>query len=221
MTPSIVPNWPALHIEMVPIAELIPYCRNPRLHSQEQIRQLAGSMKEFGWTMPVLRGEDNGIIAGHGRVMAAQLLGWPEAPVATATGWSESKKRAYVIADNKLALNATWDIDLLATEIEALREEEFSLDLLGFSDEDLARLADDLTSNQFQAADQVTGAASQVTNQLTTVRIDADLVALSIPVTPDQRATALKAIERAKAIFHLEQSGEALCRIVERFLVTD
>jgi ParB-like chromosome segregation protein Spo0J len=187
MAPSIVPNWPALHIEMVPIAELIPYCRNPRLHSQEQIRQLAGSMKEFGWTMPVLRGEDNGIIAGHGRVMAAQLLGWPEAPVATATGWSESKKRAYVIADNKLALNATWDIDLLATEIEALREEEFSLDLLGFSDEDLARLADDLTANQFGAADTAT---SQTTDQVTTVHVTADLVVLSIPMTPDQRATA-------------------------------
>ena len=171
MAPSIVPNWPALHIEMVPIAELIPYCRNPRLHSQEQIRQLAGSMKEFGWTMPVLRGEDNGIIPGHGRVMAAQLLGWPEAPVATAMGWSESKKRAYVIADNKLALNATWDIDLLTTEIEALREEEFSLDLLGFSDEDLARLADDLAADQFGAADVAT---KQATAQLTTVHVTAD-----------------------------------------------
>jgi ParB-like chromosome segregation protein Spo0J len=217
MTPSIVPNWPALHIEMVPIAELIPYCRNPRQHSEAQIRQLAGSMKEFGWTMPVLRGEDNGIIAGHGRVMAAQLLGWPEAPVATATGWSESKKRAYVIADNKLALNATWGIDLLATEIEALREQDFSLDLLGFSDEDLARLADDLAADQFGAAD----IAARQTTQVTTVHVAVDLVVLSIPMTPEQRTTTLEAIERAKATLKLEQSGEALCRIAKRFLETD
>lgn len=219
MTPSIVPDWPALDVQLVPIAELIPYCRNPRLHSPEQIRQLAGSMKEFGWTMPVLRGEDNGIVAGHGRVMAAQLLGWPNAPVVTARGWPESKKRAYVIADNKLALNATWDIDLLSTEIEALREEDFDINLLGFSDEDLARMADDLTANQFQAADQSTGAAaSPVTNQVTTVRIDADLVALSIPMTPSQRTTILEAVERAKAMFSLQQSGEALCQIARRFL---
>jgi ParB-like chromosome segregation protein Spo0J len=204
---------------MVAISDLIPYIRNPRQHSEAQILQLVGSLKEFGWTMPVLRGEDNGIIAGHGRVMAAQRLGWPVAPVVTAHGWSESKKRAYVIADNKLALNASWDIDLLSTEIEALREEEFNLDLLGFSDEDLARLADDLTAEQFgEAAAAPAAAAAQPEVHATVAHQPGDLVALTIPMAPTQRHTIFEAIEKAKALFAVEQSGEALCRIAQQFL---
>jgi ParB-like chromosome segregation protein Spo0J len=216
---TIAPDWPAVQIEMVPISELIPYIRNPRQHSEAQIIQLAGSLKEFGWTMPVLRGEDNVIIAGHGRVMAAQRLAWPMAPVVTAHGWSEAKKRAYVIADNKLALNATWDIDLLSTEIEALREEDFDINLLGFSDEDLARMADDLTAEQFGAAAAGSAAAAATPGVHAAVAHQpGDLVALTIPMAPAQRHTIFEAIEKAKALFVVEQSAEALCQIAQQFL---
>jgi ParB-like chromosome segregation protein Spo0J len=216
---TIAPDWPAVRIEMVAISDLIPYIRNPRQHSEVQIIQLAASLKEFGWTMPVLRGEDNGIIAGHGRVMAAQRLGWPTAPVVTARGWSEAKKRAYVVADNKLALNATWDIDLLSTEIEALREEDFDINLLGFSDEDLARLADDLTAEQFgEAAASPAAAAAPPEVHSVIAHQPGDLVALTIPMAPAQRHNIFEAIEKAKALFTVEQSGEALCRIAQQFL---
>lgn len=123
-----------------PLAELIPYARNARTHSEEQIAQIAASMREWGWTNPVLVDEEGGIIAGHGRVSAARLLGWPEAPVMVATGWSEAQKRAYVLADNKLALNAGWDKELLRSELDGLRADGVDLGLVGFGTDDLLEL---------------------------------------------------------------------------------
>jgi hypothetical protein len=128
---------PADQISHRQIEELIPYARNSRTHSDQQILQIAASIKEWGWTIPVLIDENNGIIAGHGRILAARKLGIETVPVITAEGWSEAKKRAYVIADNKLALNADWDNELLATEISDLKLENYNIDLLGFSDDEL------------------------------------------------------------------------------------
>ena len=131
-------------IERRPIESLIPYARNSRTHSDEQIEQLMASMREWGWTNPVLVDEDGGIIAGHGRVMAAKRLGLKEVPVIVASGWTEAQKRAYVIADNKLALNAGWDNEMLALELGDLQELGFDLDLVGFSTDELEDLlADD------------------------------------------------------------------------------
>ncbi|MGD1467177.1 ParB N-terminal domain-containing protein [Vibrio harveyi] len=116
-------------------ADLIPYVNNARLHSQEQIKQLAASIVEFGFTNPVLIDEKDGVIAGHGRLMAADLLNIEIVPVYVLTGLSEYQKKAYIIADNQLALNAGWDDELLSLEIEFLKESNFDLDLLGFDDE--------------------------------------------------------------------------------------
>ena len=99
-------EWPASNVEMRAIAGLVPYARNSRTHSPEQVDQIAASMREWGWTNPILVDEKDTIIAGHGRVLAAQKLGLTDAPVMVARGWSDAQKRAYVIADNKLALNA-------------------------------------------------------------------------------------------------------------------
>lgn len=112
---------------------LIPYARNSRTHSPQQTQQIASSIKEFGFTNPVLIDEENGIIAGHGRVLAAQLLGMDEVPCIVLSGMTEAKKRAYVIADNKLALNAGWDDEMLRLEFEDLKAMDFDLDLAGFS----------------------------------------------------------------------------------------
>lgn len=132
--------WPADKIERIPIDKLVPYARNPRSHSEEQISQIAASMREWGWTNPVLVAEDGTIIAGHGRVLAARRLGFTEVPVMVARGWTEAQRRAYVIADNKLALNADWDIGMLATELRELDTGEIDLGLLGFDEGELEGL---------------------------------------------------------------------------------
>ena len=123
---------PADKVEKWAIDKLIPYARNARTHSDEQVSQLAASIKEWGWTTPVLVDEQGGIIAGHGRTLAAQRLKIKEVPVMVAKGWSDAKKRAYVLADNKLAMNAGWDKDMLALELGEIGELGFNLELMGF-----------------------------------------------------------------------------------------
>ena len=107
-----------MRVERRPLAALVPYARNARTHSDEQIAQIAASITEWGWTMPVLVDEGGMIIAGHGRVLAAAKLGIGEVPVMIARGWSDAQKRAYVLADNKLTLNAGWDEGLDAAGID-------------------------------------------------------------------------------------------------------
>src|SRR6202049_2840251 len=110
---SAMTNWPADKVERWPVAKLVPNARNARTHSDEQVTQLAASIKEFGWTIPVLVDEAGGIIAGHGRILAAHRLGIEDVPVMVAAGWSDAKKRAYMLADNKLTLNGEWDLERL------------------------------------------------------------------------------------------------------------
>jgi len=135
-----VVRWPADAVERRSVSALIPYARNARTHSDEQVAQIAASIREWGWTMPVLVDEAGTIVAGHGRVLAAQRLGLPEVPVMVATGWSEAKRRAYVIADNKLALNAGWDEELLRLELGELKGLGVDLGLTGFGELELEKL---------------------------------------------------------------------------------
>ena len=136
-------NWPANQIDLKSVASLIPYVRNARMHSDAQIAQIAGSINQFGWTMPCLADEMGNLIAGHGRVLAARMLGIEAVPVMTATGWSEAKRRAYSIADNRLAENAVWNAELLASELIDLAAEPFDMSLIGFTVEELAELTAD------------------------------------------------------------------------------
>jgi hypothetical protein len=129
---------PADKVERWSIDKLVPYARNARTHSDEQVGQIAASIKEWGWTTPVLVDEQGSIIAGHGRTLAAQRLQMTEVPVMVAKGWSDAKKRAYIIADNKLALNAGWDESMLALELGELKDLGFNLELTGFSKNDIA-----------------------------------------------------------------------------------
>ena len=114
------------------VSDLIPYARNSRTHSEVQINKIASSIKEFGFLNPVLIDKDNGIIAGHGRVMAAQKLGLKEVPVLQIGHLSETQKRAYIIADNRLALDAGWDEEMLRVEFAELADDGFNLELTGF-----------------------------------------------------------------------------------------
>jgi len=156
--PIIPPPWPTVRrelqeimqkkltenapvIEMRATDELVPYARNARTHSEEQIRKIARSISEFGFTNPVLINEEGTIIAGHGRVLAAQRLGLEKVPVIVVRGWSEEQLRAYVIADNQLALEAGWDEELLKLELSFLEfDASIDLTLTGFNDADLAKL---------------------------------------------------------------------------------
>lgn len=136
-------EWPADKVTRRKVASLIPYARNSRTHSDEQVAQIAASIKEWGFTNPILVDIDGEIIAGHGRLLAAQKLNIDEVPTMTAVGWSEAQKRAYVIADNKLALNAGWDETLLKIELKDLSDFKFNLPDIGFSLDELASLFDE------------------------------------------------------------------------------
>jgi site-specific DNA-methyltransferase (adenine-specific) len=133
-------EWPADNVERRKVAELIPYARNSRTHSDEQVSQIAASIKEWGWTVPCLIDPEGGLIAGHGRILAAQKLGIAEVPCMVADGWTDAQKRAYVIADNKLALNAGWDDEMLKVELGELSDLDFDLSLTGFDGDELGSL---------------------------------------------------------------------------------
>lgn len=126
------------------VSELIPYARNARTHSDEQIERIAASIKEFGWTNPILIDGESGIIAGHGRVLAARKLGLEKVPTIELSGLTEAQKRAYIIADNRLALDAGWDEEMLKLEFAELEKEGFELSKTGFSDEEINEMMADL-----------------------------------------------------------------------------
>jgi hypothetical protein len=129
-------TWPADKVERRPTRDLVPSARNARLHSDDQVEQIAASITEFGWTAPVLIDEAGEIIAGHGRVLAAELLGIGDLPTMEARGWTGAMKRAYRIADNKLTLNGTWDDALLRIELNDLAALGIE-GLTGFSEDEL------------------------------------------------------------------------------------
>jgi DNA modification methylase len=129
-----------MQITEVKVEALIPYAKNSRTHDDAQVAQIAASIKEFGWTNPILIDGDKGIIAGHGRLMAARKLGLTKVPVIELKDMTEAQKKAYVIADNKLAMNAGWDMDFLKLELQDLEDADFDLSLTGFDDKELDQL---------------------------------------------------------------------------------
>jgi ParB family transcriptional regulator, chromosome partitioning protein len=141
-------------IEYVQTEKLVPYARNSRTHSDEQVQQIMGSIKEFGFTNPILIDSDGVIIAGHGRTMAAQRLGMKEVPCLRLSHLTEAQKRAYVIADNKLALNSGWDTELLIVELRDLDADAFDLSLTGFSSDEINIYLSDVDFAPGSEADQ-------------------------------------------------------------------
>jgi len=144
-----------LKLEMVSTAVLIPYVNNSRTHSDEQVTQVASSIKEFGFTNPILVDDGNSIIAGHGRLMAAKKLNLKEVPCIRLSGLTEAQKKAYVIADNQLALNSGWDLDTLKLELENLKELDFDIDVLGFDEDFLDGLLEEEPTDGLTDEDEV------------------------------------------------------------------
>ena len=143
-----------IQVQPVKVADLIPYANNARTHSDEQVAQIAASIKEFGWTNPILIDGENGIIAGHGRLAAARKLGMDEVPAIQLDGLSKAQKKALILADNKLALNSGWDESLLAIELADLKETDFDLTVIGFSDDEIKALSADVNFEPGSEDDQ-------------------------------------------------------------------
>lgn len=137
-----IPTGLAMKIVHKPVDILIPYINNSRTHSDEQVAQIAASIKEFGWTNPILVDRENGIIAGHGRLLAARKLGYKEVPTIELADLTETQKKAYIIADNRLALNAGWDNEMLTIELNDLLADGFALEMLGFDPVEMQTLVD-------------------------------------------------------------------------------
>ena len=152
-------------IENVLTATLIPYARNARTHSDSQVAQIAGSIQEFGFNNPVLVDADNGIIAGHGRVMAANLLKLERVPCIRLAHMSDAQKRAFILADNRIALNSGWDTEMLANELSDLHADDIDLGLMGFDADELAKLLA-FESGEI-AKEEKAGGESQYTNKIT------------------------------------------------------
>lgn len=133
--------WLSSHIERWPTAKLVPYARNARTHSEEQVAQIAASIVEFGFTNPILAGSDGVIVAGHGRLAAAQKLGLDTVPVVVLDHLTPTQRRALIIADNRIAENAGWDDAMLRIELQSLQEDGFNLDITGFDADALAEIS--------------------------------------------------------------------------------
>ena len=162
------------------IKDLIPYANNSRTHSDEQINQIASSIKEFGFTNPVLIDEHGGIVAGHGRVMAANKLGIDKVPCIELNGLTDAQKKAYVIADNKLAELSEWDLESLKIEIDDLASLDFDLGVLAFSEKEMSKLFDEM-------------GGVTISDGLD----KADLDELTVRFNPKYRAEAMNAISKS------------------------
>ena len=197
-------------LSLQPIDRLIPYARNSRTHSPEQVAQIAASIREFGFTNPVLIDEQGGVIAGHGRIMAAQSLGLEQVPCLILEGLSDTQKRAYVIADNKLAENAGWNQDLLAAEMQALIDDGYDPVHTGFDERELGDLL--AVTQELDQMPQLPDGDREPFQQMTFTLHD------------EQAEQVKAAMEAAKALGPFIDSpnensnGNALARICETYL---
>lgn len=201
-----------VQLETIAIDRLIPYARNSRTHSDEQVAQVAASIREFGFTNPVLIDGEGGIIAGHGRVMAARKLGMADVPCIRLAHLSDAQKRAYIIADNKLALNAGWDEEILALELLDLRGEDFALPLSGFTSEELEQIFSAFDVSPLGEMPQMPSGDRQPFQQVTFTLHDTQA---------EQVQAALKAARNIGPYIgspNENGNGNALARICETFL---
>lgn len=196
--------------------DLAPNPHNARVHDEDHVRQLTRAIEEWGFTIPVLIDGEDTIIAGHGRVMAAQEAGLDQVPVLVADGWTEEQKRAYVIADNKLALSSDWNIERLAAELEGIQADGLELTLTGFTDDDLKRIQDDLDEAYFdEQGDGDTGSDEGGDEE---DEDEGDVVSFHCPMQRDHRNRVYEALREAKDRHQVDTSGEALFAIVEEWL---
>jgi hypothetical protein len=208
-----------MEIKHLSVDSLIPYALNARTHSDAQVAQIAASIKEFGFTNPVLTDIDNGIIAGHGRVMAARKLGMATVPCIELAHLTETQKKAYILADNKIALNSGWDVELIKLGFDFLELEGFDLELTGFSAEDMARISDDTDELNLKYMSQggVEDVGQRDNEKGSDDNPDEKLFPFSVVLTYEQRDIVFSAIKRARDQHGVESSGEAIFSICKEW----
>jgi len=165
---------------------LIPYDRNPKTHPQEQIQQLANSITEWGWTVPILIDENQTVIAGHGRLYAAKQLGMKDVPCVIAKNWSEDQKKAYIIADNRLSQNGSWDNELLNEELDYLST-NFDMQLMGFTETDVDMLKASLNDVEFVLPDITENAVTPEEIPLNPTKTTDGYVEFSVVITAEEK----------------------------------
>jgi hypothetical protein len=211
-----------MKIEQLNIDRLIPYARNSRTHSDEQVAQVAASIREFGFTNPILIDAQDGIIAGHGRVMAARKLGLEEVPCIRLGHLTEMQKRAYIIADNKLALNSGWDEEMLGIELSDLREENFDLALIGFDADGIEaalnppepkidKLKDDYTHKVGAPVYEPKGERPPISELANHEKANELIEAIEKAGLPDDVASFLKAASTRHIVFDYGKIAEFYC----------
>jgi len=199
------------NIKLVKTADLIPYALNSRVHSDAQVSQIAASIKEFGFTNPVLTDGENGVIAGHGRLLAAQKLKLDQVPVIELGHLSEAQKKAYIIADNKLASIADWDMDALKVEIESLQELDFNLDLLGFSKFEISSMFQEGGDDSLFEVDDVKIEIDKPK------KTDDGYVEFAVVLSVDNKTRLLSAINKIKNEHGTQSNEEALMIMCDGF----
>jgi ParB-like chromosome segregation protein Spo0J len=203
-------------IELWSLGQLKPNPNNPRTHTPEQIAQLCASIEQWGWTNPILVDEDGNVLAGHGRLMAAESLQLAKVPVIVTRGWSEDQKKAYTIADNKLAMNAGWDLALLSVSLNELEVAAFDMDLLGFSEDDLARMQTDL--DQLALANMAGDSPGKGGTPAQKQELQDGTVAFSLVMATDARKVLQEAIAVAKERYGYQTAAEALVAICRQWM---
>ena len=190
------------------VIDLVPYANNSRTHTEYQISQIANSIKKFGFTNPILIDSNNTIIAGHGRLEAVKLLGHEEVPCIAITGLSKSQIRALIIADNKLALNASWNFQTLNEEIKNLKEEEFDLNILGFADLELTSILNNEIFNDSETQELIKDNFDQTNNFIIQYNIIFD--------NTFQQDAWFELIKNLKIIYpDLQTTGERLSEFIK------
>ncbi|OUV76663.1 MAG: hypothetical protein CBC83_00150 [Flavobacteriales bacterium TMED123] len=213
-------KWSAKEIQEVSVETLIPYDRNPRIHSEEQIESLANSIRQWGFTIPILVDEKFLVIAGHGRLFAAQKVGLDSVPVIMAQGWSDEEKKAYTIADNKLAENSKWDDDVLRVELRSLIDSEYQMDNLGFSQFELdSKMVNELyTPFEVEESLKAHGITpAEVVDFPVPKKTDHDMVEFSCVMEVWQKQELVAKIREIKDEYQIRLTGEALGILIENY----
>ncbi|WP_257285167.1 ParB/Srx family N-terminal domain-containing protein [Endozoicomonas sp. SESOKO1] len=195
------------------VSDLIPYVNNSRVHDEEQIIQICSSIKEFGFTNPVLIDGENGVIAGHGRLMAAKKLELKTVPCIVLADLTEAQKKAYVIADNQIALNSSWDMEKLNLEMESLEAVDFDLDLLGF-DENFFQVSTD----EFFDVPEAPKASDDDDPDRERKRTDDGYSAFELIMLHDNKLKLIEVINQIKNDLSITATEDALMVLVDKYV---
>tara|TARA_R110002096_G_scaffold46591_3_gene124323 strand:+ start:303 stop:938 length:636 start_codon:yes stop_codon:yes gene_type:complete len=196
------------------VNDLIPYDSNPKIHSEDQIQQLADSIREWGWTVPILIDENQTVLAGHGRLYAAKKLGMDNVPCVIANNWSEDQKKAYIIADNRLAQNGSWDHKLLNEQLAQLSE-SFDINLAGFSNTDIDLLQATVNDVEFELPAVLNEEIDPEINSINPTKTTDGYVEFSVVITAEEKTRLIETLNQISKNHGISGHGACLVAMCE------